>query len=128
MAALKKAKKTKPIKLYSLTMSGQGDTQVTLVTKEIWDWVMSPLGRPVPQDVIDYHYEYDDPDDDPGWEPIIAETNGKPNGCTVNDAALNAPGAKVAGERATFIRMSDFSKFVRKHNIDIVEEWDGYIY
>ena len=117
---------TKKLKLYSITVSGQGDTWITLVTKEIWDWVHDPFGIPIPQDVIDAHYE--DEDDEPGWTPYISGTKEKPNSCTYNDAALNAPGVKIDGKRASFVTMRKFTKFIQKYNIEIVDEWEGYIY
>ena len=124
--------KPKKIKLYSITVSGQGDTFITLVTKEIWDWVQSPLGVPVPQDVIDNYYEdnsdEDKEDSEHRWMPDISNTKGEPNGCTVNDAALAAPGAKIDGKRASFLGMREFTKFIHKYSVEIVDEWEGYIY
>lgn len=116
--------------LYLIRTEGQNSLFLTLVTRGVWRWVMNPLTVKVPKDIIDGYYEHEECDGKKGWTPTISSTRGKPNDCTINDAALQVPGAKIDGApwRAEFYNMKDCINFVREHNINIVDEWSGYIY
>ncbi len=113
------SKTSKPIKAYSVMLSGQGDTFIYLVDEEVWDWILDPLNKKVPQSVIDYQIEESG---DPNWTPNITA------GTTDNDAALQCAPIKINGEDAFFFGLKEFNKFVRENKIDIIEEYEGYIY
>ncbi len=104
--------------LYLTTVSGQGDTFIHLIDKESWDWMHSPF-KPCPQAILDRYMEAND---EPGWTPNIT------SGSAVNDAALQIPAVKVDGEDAEFFSIKEVLAFVREHDIEIIDEWDGCIY
>lgn len=112
----------KTLKLYMLVMSGQGDTYVTLVDKETWDWIGHPKST-IPPAVFAAYLEKRREDGEEGNDlPVIT------SGSSVNDAALAVAGYKIGKQRAEFINVSSATKFIAKHNIEIVAEWNGYIY
>lgn len=111
-------------KLYALVLTGQGDTDIKLVEKDVWDWIMGAKPKQkVPKSVLDKLREHQMREGYEEFEePYI--TPGSP----VNDAALYAPAAIVDGKDCQFFSVSEYTKFVKKHDIDIVDDFEGCIY
>lgn len=113
--------------LYLIALSGQGDMHIKLVNKPMWDWIGSAKPGSTPpadvlQELVDYRTkDYGEPPAK-GWKPYIT------CGSAENDAALFATPVEVDGEEATFSSMKSAMAFINKHNIEIVEEYEGYIY
>jgi hypothetical protein len=107
-------------KLYALVLTGQGDTEIKLVDKDMWDWIDSAQPKaPVPDNILVQlrkHHE------DEKFVPHISRST------AVNDAALMAAPVEIDGAEAMFFSIRDFNKFVRKYDIEIVEEFEGCIY
>lgn len=103
--------------LYLLVMSGQGDTYVKLVDKETWEWIGDPF-KPCPDAVLKGYQERNETDDKPNIT----------TGSAVNDAALQVAPAMVDGEETMFYGVKECMDFCKEHDIDIVDEWEGYIY
>jgi hypothetical protein len=101
-----------------LTLAGQGDIEVKLVDKETWDWINKP-NDPCPPAVLERIREEQD---DPECVPNI--TIGSPD----NDAALWSPAVKIDGIEASFDSVSDAIRFIRKHDIEIEDDYEGCIY
>lgn len=108
----------KKIGLYMLVMSGQGDIYITLVDKETWDWVFHPHSK-IPENVLKACRESHE---DKEYTPYISK------GSAVNDAALAVAGYKLGSKRAEFSDLSPAIRYIQKHNIKIVESWNGFIY
>lgn len=128
------------MKAYSIVLTGQGDTQIYIVDKEVWDWVNSPIsGKPdghvsswvdqlVPQKVIDYHRKEE--------QKLADFNNRQPEFCDIlitagswdNDRALNAIPITIDGEEALFFSVKELANFCREHDIEIVDSYEGYIY
>ena len=116
--------------LYCIHLTGQGDTEIKLVSKAVWDWINSrDLGRPeggagshwidqlVPKEVTEYHAR------EGNYEAIYITI-----GSFDNDRALNATPIKVAGREANFFHIAELINFCRIHDIDIIDTYEGCIY
>lgn len=117
----KRAKKVQPRKLYLLTLTGMGDTDIRFVDKPTWDWIQNiQVNQSAPPAVVELaKKQFDDEE----WEPNITE------GTPENDAALQAPAVELKkGQYAQFFDMRSAMKFIRDNNIDIVDEFEGGIY
>ena len=129
--------------VYMLVLTGQGDTDVKLVNKETWDWVMNAdLGQ--------------SPDDrgESEWNDISVPANVKKAiwdglsnsekawyghnldnfevnvtaGSYNNDRALLAPPLKIDGVSGRFSSLTEAFNWVKKHDLNIVGECHGCIY
>lgn len=119
------------MKLNMIILTGQGDTDVMLVNDEIFDWVQSdyPLEEGhghdpnVPKAVFESMVEAEK-----GWRP---EGQADPNPTVsiglrsfVNDRALHIGDAA----EAQFFDMTEAMRYIRENDIEIVRDWEGYIY
>lgn len=119
-------------KLYMVVLTGQGDTIVTLVNEDVWNWILSPYNPPNPRDSAyaekvpdavlaeaerheceSFYAEYSDMDEDGYYNVSIGSCD--------NDRALGAPGIQ-------FWSIKEAMEFVVTNDIEIVEEYNGYIY
>lgn len=113
----------KPNQMFLVVLSGGGDTEVKIVSKPVWDWILTE---------DDFQGE-DSIQDTPPPEVIqeMIEENGEDSDCTVfvtsgspdNDRALNAP-----APNRSFFSMKEALQYIKRNNIEIVEEYEGYIY
>lgn len=113
------------MKLYMLTLAGQGDVHIKFIEKETWDWmwaVESNIDAPMPEDVLKAYQTQIGVDND-GELPNITR------GSAVNDAALQCPVA-VYGvkDEATFFDMKDALDFITAHNVEVIDTFEGCIY
>jgi hypothetical protein len=103
--------------VYLVTLSGGGDTYITLVKKHVWDWIISDY----PSDKG--HCTEKIPDD------VMAEKKTSYATDTIslsrnsyeNDRALNAPGK-------SFQSVKELGKYLKEHDLTIEEEFEGYSY
>ncbi len=119
----KKAKKTKKIDVYLLTITGQGDTYIKLIDKETWDWIFSPWAPPsincssyvdttCPPAVLGRMRK-----DDPDVEPYVT------CGSWENDRALYVQ--SVYGD---FDSAAEVIEYVVAHKLNVADSWEGEIY
>lgn len=129
-------------KLYLISLQGSGYTEVKVVDEETWNWIMSEnKGLP---------HNYDN--SGPWKDTIIPESiklkiwNNLDNsekldfksydefgvylsrGSWQNDRALIAPAIEVDNKKLLFFSLKDFVNNINKENIEILEEYEGYIY
>jgi len=112
-------------KYYMITCIGQGDTEITIVDQETWDWIFSPWPKTlkgknsgediVPKAVLKKMRKWYEDD---SFKPEITI------GSYENDRALQAP--SVNGEK--FYSMKDALKFIKDKKIKIADSHEGYIY
>lgn len=107
---------------YMITLSGQGDTQILLVDKSMWDWVMSPDPNVIDPDVLKRVQEFGNMSDCNNGLPYITA------GTAQNDAALQCATIVINGVDACFFKLGKAMAFIKEHNINIIDEWSGYIY
>ena len=105
-------------KMFLISLSGQGDTDLKLVTQEVWDWVLTPFNgkgsgytETVPKAVQEEMMKHNGE---------VYEVN-VTIGSYENDRALQAPGV-------SFRTHKELIEYVKKNSVEIVEEFDGYIY
>lgn len=104
--------------IYLVSLEGGGDTQYTLVTQSVFKWIMSP-------------YELKE---NGGYEslPLEVQNEMKKNGQNEtkiyisissfeNDRALQAPGM-------TFNTLKEVFAYLKKNNLELADEYSGYIY
>lgn len=122
------------MKAYCINLNGMGDTEIKLVSEEVFKWITSPSGRPsdntsiwidktTPQEVIDYHNK------DGGVHRFI-ETDGIEitSGSWSNDRALQASPLTINGEEAMFFSLQSILEFCKKYDIEIIDTYEGSIY
>ena len=115
-----------PTKLYLISLSGQGDHQLTLVDEETWNWIGSAwpfkrgsTGGADPSIPANVKARLDPIDGD------VYITSGS----WENDRAIRAPTALFNGQPTPmFFSVKEMNRFVRDNDIEIVEEYDGCIY
>lgn len=120
------------MKAYLVVLTGQGDTDIKLCTKEVFDWITGDktTGKPenknswidqdVPQCVLDSM------ENDPCCEEDIYVCDNTLS----NDRALNVGEAVITvnGEQASFYGIYEAIKFIRENDIEIVDVYEGYVY
>ena len=107
---------------YLVNLSGQGDTFYTLVDQETWDWINGPWPLGNERSGIDPTIPASIKDRLDGEGYIT-------RGSWQNDRALQAPHAIFNGvEIKTFYSVKDLYAFMKDNDIEIVEEYEGYIY
>lgn len=109
------------IKCYALFLEGQGDTFVTLVNEATWLWVTKNAPCPQAQKDQLLAVYIKDINKNTTMAEIEEEIKSQKGD---NDKALTA--TPDYGEM--FTSLKDYTKFVRKNNVEIVEEYEGYIY
>lgn len=113
------------MQLYLISLHGQGDTDIRLVEKDVWDWVVSPadfkgksfLNEVPPQSVLD-KINLQNKKWGQKQQKNVQITVGSFN----NDRALLAPAYK------NFYSVREMTLFVGEQNIKIVDEFEGCIY
>lgn len=116
------------MKVYCIDLEGQGDKEIKLVSKEVFDWINSSnLGRPencedsgwidqtAPQEVKDYQAKND------GKVYITIGSWG-------NDRALLANPLVINGIEAAFWNTKELVDFCKNQDCDIEDSFEGYIY
>lgn len=105
-------------KMFLISLSGQGDVDLKLVTQEVWDWILTPFNgkgssysEVAPKEVQDEMIKHN------GKVYDVSVTIGSYE----NDRALQAPGISFWGHK-------ELIEYVKNNNIEIVEEFEGYIY
>lgn len=124
------------MQLYLLTMSACGDVEYKLVDKECWDYIFSPLPdldlknntstRELPPENIQkairacmYSGTASDEDKDSTiWVTV---------GSGTNDRALGVH-FLLAGKDATYFDYKELQRAIKKHNIEIVDTYEGVLY
>lgn len=126
-------------------MYGQGDIDLRLVDKETWEWIHSDLPD-FPKDEYDmvdpstpdnvkkgifracYQADVERgggfPDDPKKWEDVTVHVS---TGSGDNDRML-ASFCFLGDISLQFFSVSELNKFVKEHNVEIVEETEGCIY
>jgi hypothetical protein len=123
-------------KLYLLDLRGHNDTQISLVSKEVFDWIVGPqpnFGKEsgiedtlCPADIRKKLEEIHSKNilDEP-FELIV--TIGSCN----NDRALRASydlAETINGEEAIFNTTQELMNFCKKYDIEIEDSFQGYVY
>ena len=125
--------------MYLVSCEGQGDTQCIIVDKEAWDYLHSdaptfvdnsateipPLG--VRQAILmeSQNSIYKSSGDPKTIEGVVIWVT---SGSYINDRALAMRSSIINGNTVDFIDMQDAKQFVIDNNINIVDEYEGYIY
>lgn len=112
-------------KLYLLNLNGGGDTHIILVTEAVWDWICSPYissQEKVPEAVLLEAKRHESPAfDDEFCNPDEDGLYYVSMGSYENDRAMGAPGH-------SFWTMKEAFEFIKDNDIEIIEEFDGYLY
>ena len=123
MGLVMKKTKIKGMKLYMLTLSGQGDTCIKFVEQDVWEWmgaVQADLFAQPNEAVLKKLRRYHD---EPDFVPNIT------SGSAYNDAALQAPPALYQGSKeAYFFDMKSAVDFIKENNVEVLDTFEGYIY
>jgi hypothetical protein len=106
-------------KLYMLTLAGQGDIEIKLVKKDVWDWMTAVdenWQAPCPTSVLDTLEKEAKHSKDKFYPPNITRST------ACNDAALQCPFVEM------FWSMKEAMDCIMKKNIKIVDSYEGAIY
>jgi hypothetical protein len=107
------------MKAYVIRLEGQGDTVMVLVGKETWEWVTE--NGPLPQIQIDLALKDDYRSDEETDKDVIKMLNSQKGH---NDKALSVH--PEFGE--VFTDLKSYTKFAVENKLEIIEEYEGYIY
>ena len=117
------------MKVYSLTLSGGGDTNYDVVDKETWDWIFSgKQGRPVGNTSASWIDQTVPPSILARLKKQSDENGDKFEGVNLtsgsweNDRMLQAPTLE------TFYSLKDLTAWIKKHRHVIVDSAEGAIY
>jgi hypothetical protein len=122
-------------KVYELRMAGQGDVQVKLINKAFWDYISNVLTAKAPADLaIDWIAERAE-DPDLGTENIDEWVAYLPGHKKINEIAMAAPASLFNGKRFDEYgcggwhkpERQKLNKFLKKHNLEIEDGWEGYL-
>lgn len=99
-------------------LSGQGDTMIILVNRDTWEWVTKSASCP--------QFQIDQAVKDAAENNMTEEEAKKDmlSQSSDNDRALSA--RPNYGE--IFTDLKSFSKFVKDNNVNVIDEYEGYIY
>lgn len=125
--------------MYLISLSGQGDTSLKLVDQETFEWVVSDyLGfrndpdsrfdKTCPLNVRKKVWEnlsQFDKRDFESFESFYPEIY---DGSEYNDRALFAPALTIDGMNLSFSDALSYSKYITSNNVNILDEYSGYIY
>lgn len=104
----------KPVEKYLVVLNGQGDTNISLVNKDIWDWLINEdLSVDIPVEIAQYETK---------WRIKLNRIR------SINDKAFILPEEGNNGEKVFFSSVKNCMNYVRENNIVILDEYDGYIY
>ncbi len=124
-------------KVYILDLRAMdGDIELKIVDKEVWDWVNNPetgqgnlpddndacwIDQLAPQQVQDYQKEECGDDD---YEGITVSS-----GSMENDRALLAGPIKIDGKRlGVCFDRKELRDACQRYNLEIIDEYNGFIY
>lgn len=108
----------KKLKCYSVMLEGQGDVTIALVNKGTWDWITK--GGKVPQNQIDRATKAAQKDGMESQSYIDDMTSADGD----NDRALSL--CPDYGE--LFTDLKEYTKFAIANNVEVLDEYEGYIY
>ena len=133
-----------PKKLYMLTLSGQGDTEIKFIEQDSWDWIEALhsnwKAEPPPSVIEKKIAEFKRDEMDEGREQIEEfEKTGKitvhktaycydygifhtTSGSGANDAALMCPCVYMA------FSMKEALDYIKEENVDVQDTFEGAIY
>ena len=103
--------------VYLITLSGGGDTYITLVKKHVWNWIISNY----PSDKIQCSEKIPDnvkAEQKTSYGTSIVCLN---RNSYENDRALNAPGE-------SFESVKDLGEYLKSNKLTIEDEFEGYLY
>jgi hypothetical protein len=109
-------------KLYAVTLNGIGEIQISLVDKEIWDFIHD--STPVSKQYLDDTRSQCTTDDEHKMFTEDYEDSLLPE-IDWNDRALMAP---WFAPDQTFSQVSEYTKYLSENEIEIIQEVEGYIY
>lgn len=103
--------------VYLITLSGGGDTYITLVKKHVWDWIISDYPseksqctEKIPPEVLaEKKTSY------------ATDTISLSRSSYENDRAIHAPGK-------SFSSVAELGEYLTKHKLTVQEEFEGYSY
>jgi hypothetical protein len=135
--------KKQEVKLYMITLNGQGDTDIKFVEKDVWDWIEDLQTKgwktPPPESVLaklkEKYEEYDPEEATLFDEPVTVTAYSRgygpvhiTSGSGDNDAAIQVPAAIVKGAKGQFWSMKEALEFIKEYNINVVDTYEGMIY
>lgn len=112
-------------KLYLINLNGFKDTQITLVNEDVWNWIFSPYTddvEKVPESVLLESEKHENVTFDA--ENMGTDEDGfycVSPGSYENDRAMCAPGH-------SFWSMRDAIDFIKENDVEIIDEFEGYLY
>lgn len=110
--------------MYMLLLTGQGDTNVSIVDQQVWDWVNDPWGKEVPDVVVDGAMKPEFNTTGQSREETAAGLKGSITvGSPENDAALSA-----MCYLDYYWSLKEALDHIKANNIDIEDTFEGYIY
>ena len=118
------------MKLFLIQTQGQGDLNIDLVTEDVWDVIINGSSAD-PQNIqatkelyLKYKSPYWTPDED-DWNDFIENTIDSDSSSPVNNRALALKQLRVQ----SFDSIMYYGKWVLANpNIDVADEWYGYVY
>lgn len=127
--------------VYAVMLTGQGDTDIKLVTPETYNWITAnELGRTnnhasswddtsCPIEVRKQIWESLHPSEKKGYNDDFNEYYPEITiGSFTNDRALVAPAIKQNNVKLEFNNLGDYTAFIKQHDITIIDTFEGYIY
>lgn len=103
--------------VYLITLSGGGDTYITLVKKHVWDWIISDY----PSDKSQCTENIPDEVKAEQKTSYATSTVCLSRNSYENDRALNAPGK-------SFQSVKELGEYLKDNKLTIEEEFEGYSY
>ncbi len=104
-----------------VSLTGQGDHDFKLVSKDVFEWIVSPVvfkpGEHSKEDELPTTV-FQEMKKEFGDEPFgVRISSGSPD----NDRALAAPGQR-------FSSMNELLQHLKEHGLEIAETYEGFIY
>lgn len=118
---------------YLITLTGQGDTHFIVIDKDVWDWMHSNKDWQVPEHIRQKYFEIDSKYGTPQreMEECVMDTEDMLRYDIENGLISN-----LENDKALFLEscynisnsVRELIDYVRENDIEIVGEWEGYIY
>lgn len=108
-------------KCYLILLAGQGDTDIKIVNKDTWDWIMGD-GEVPPHQVEAFIKSCHENESEVITEEAAREYLNSSGSCD-NDKAL-----KCKADFEEFTSMKSAMQYIYKHDLEVVDEYEGYIY
>ena len=129
-------------KVYELRMAGQGDVHIKIVNQGFWDYLgeLEATGNndvPTAVPPADMVTDWNSVPPDPGIPyKTLAEFVADLGNGRANELAMNAPASEFGGERFDEYGAGGWHKedrdklkaFLKKHNLEVEDGWEGYIW